>query len=82
VGCRRARPADQLVRVVRGPGGMLSVDRHGPGRGAWLCGGSHRCLDEAVRRHGFDRAFAASTGATDVEQLRAQLDRAWGEQQI
>ncbi len=57
---------------------MLSVNRHGTGRGAWLCGGSHGCLLEAVRRHGFDRAFAASTEATDWEELRAQLDGAWG----
>ena len=57
---------------------MLFVDRHGPGRGAWLCGGSLGCLDEAVRRHGFDRAFTASIGATDLEQLRAQLDAVWG----
>ena len=63
VGCRSARPADQLVRVVRRPDGSLAVDRHGPGRGAWLCRGSLGCLDDAVRRHGFDRAFAASVDA-------------------
>ena len=37
VGCRRARPADRLVRIVRRPGGALEVDRQGAGRGAWLC---------------------------------------------
>ena len=37
VGCRRARPADRLVRIVQRPGGSLEVDRQGAGRGAWLC---------------------------------------------
>ena len=78
VGCRSALPADQLIRIVRLPGGALSVDRHGAGRGAWLCRDSPGCLDEAVRRHGFERAFAASIDADDLQQLRVQLGEAWG----
>ena len=66
VGCRSALPADQLIRIVRLPGGALSVDRHGAGRGAWLCRDSPGCLDDAVRRHGFERAFAASIDAEDI----------------
>jgi hypothetical protein len=56
----------------------MAVDRHGPGRGAWLCRGSLGCLEEAVRRHGFDRAFAAAMDAADVERLRRELSAAWG----
>jgi len=67
-----------LIRIVRLPGGALSVDRYGFGRGAWMCRGSLGCLDDAVRRHGFDRAFAASIDAADVQQLHAQLGEAWG----
>ncbi len=59
------------------PGGALEVDRHGPGRGAWLCRGSVSCLADAVRRHGFERAFAAPLGEGEAERLRAQLVRAW-----
>ena len=77
VGCRRALPADQLIRIVRLPGGALSVDRHGAGRGAWLCRDSPGCLDDAVRRHGFERAFAASIDAGDLQQFRAHLGEAW-----
>ena len=69
VGCRSALPADQLIRIVRLPGGALSVDRHGAGRGAWLCRDSPGCLDDAVRRHGFERAFRASIDAEDLQQL-------------
>ena len=78
VGCRSALPADQLIRIVRLPGGALSVDRHGAGRGAWLCRDSPGCLDDAVRRHGFERAFAAAIDAGDLQQLRMHLGEAWG----
>jgi N utilization substance protein A len=77
VGCRNALPADQLIRIVRLPGGALSVDRHGAGRGAWLCRESPGCLDEAVRRHGFQRAFGASIDPENLQQLRVHLGGAW-----
>ncbi|HVB91996.1 MAG TPA: YlxR family protein [Acidimicrobiales bacterium] len=73
VGCRRALPADELVRVVLLPDGELSVDRHGPGRGAWLCRGSLACTDEAARRHAFDRALAVRVDVTATERLRRHL---------
>ncbi len=72
VGCRTARPTDVLVRVVRQADGQLRVDRKGPGRGAWLCRGSDACLQEAARRHAFQRAFGAPVGTNAIEQLRAQ----------
>jgi predicted RNA-binding protein YlxR (DUF448 family) len=55
------------------------VDRHGAGRGAWLCRDSAGCIDEAVRRHGFERAFKASIGAGDLQQLQMHLGEALGE---
>ncbi|HVA05611.1 MAG TPA: YlxR family protein [Acidimicrobiales bacterium] len=73
VGCRTARPADTLIRVVRGLDGELSVDRIGPGRGAWLCEGAADCLLAAVRRHAFDKAFGLQVSATAVERLQARL---------
>ena len=53
------------------------MDRHGTGRGAWLCRDSPGCLDDAVRRHGFERAFKAAIGADDVQQLQTHLGGAW-----
>ncbi len=46
-------------RVVRGLGR--------PGRGAWLCAESPGCLDQALRRRSFERAFRRPMveGATD-----------------
>ena len=53
------------------------MDRHGAGRGAWLCLDSPRCLDEAVRRHGFERAFGAAIDAEDLQQFHMHLGEAW-----
>jgi predicted RNA-binding protein YlxR (DUF448 family) len=52
------------------------VDRHGAGRGAWLCRDSIGCLDDAVRRHGFERAFKASIDARDLQQLQMHFGEA------
>jgi uncharacterized protein len=39
VGCRCKRPKADLLRVVRGPDGVVRVDPKGraPGRGAYVC---------------------------------------------
>ena len=39
IGCQTSRPTKELVRVVRGPDGTISIDTAGkkPGRGAYLC---------------------------------------------
>jgi predicted RNA-binding protein YlxR (DUF448 family) len=55
VGCRAKRPQAELVRCVLAADGCAHVDRYAPGRGAWLCGS--RCLDAALRRRGFERAW-------------------------
>jgi hypothetical protein len=34
-------------------------------------------LDDAVRRHGFERAFGAPVGSADLQQLHEQLGEAW-----
>ncbi len=73
VGCRKARPADVLFRVVRQADGQLRVDRTGPGRGAWLCRESPDCIEEAARRRAFDRAFKAPVATIAIEHLRASL---------
>ena len=45
----------------------------GPGRGAWLCRDSPECLDQAVRRQAFRRAFRADVVPGAVEGLRKLL---------
>lgn len=75
VGCRATEHPDQLVRVASEPTGdglRAVVDRTGRlgGRGAWLHP-SHECLDTALRRRAFRRAFRA---AVDTEGIATELD--------
>jgi uncharacterized protein len=66
-----------MVRVVRRADATLAVDRRGAGRGAWLCSGSLECLDHAVRRKAFERAFRAPIEAAAGLRLREELGAAW-----
>jgi predicted RNA-binding protein YlxR (DUF448 family) len=71
VGCRRAAPVAELVRVVRTEDGGLAVGRSLPGRGAWLCAGSASCVEKAAPR--LSRALRGDVRAGAVERLRAML---------
>ncbi|TMM14747.1 MAG: YlxR family protein [Actinobacteria bacterium] len=73
VGCRRTTSPAALVRVVRTSTGDLAVGRHQPGRGAWVCAGSTRCVDLARRRDGFSRALRAPVDRLAVDTLRATI---------
>jgi predicted RNA-binding protein YlxR (DUF448 family) len=75
IGCRTAEHPDQLVRVATettDDGPRAVVDRTGRrgGRGAWLHP-SHECLDTALRRRAFQRAFRAPV---DTEGIARELD--------
>jgi uncharacterized protein len=50
VGCRRARPKSQLLRLVCGMHSQLTVDRQGklPGRGVYVCP-QRSCVELAVK---------------------------------
>ena len=65
IGCRRVRPAAEMVRVAITDG----VPRlgPGPGRGAWLCG--RQCLTAAVRRKAFARAWRRPVEPGTIERL-------------
>lgn len=58
VGCRSVRPKRELVRIVRGPDGTVSVDATGkrPGRGAYICPTSE-CLEKARKGRQLERAL-------------------------
>lgn len=71
IGCRERRPQAQLVRLVLDASGDIRVDRHAPGRGAWLCGAA--CLEPARRRRAFDHAWRTTVAPEAVERLRAHL---------
>lgn len=75
IGCRATEHPDQLVRVATettDTGPCAVVDRTGRlgGRGAWLHP-SHECLETALRRRAFGRAFRAPV---DTGAIAAELD--------
>ncbi len=68
--CRTARPKRELVRVVRTPAGLVTIDATGrlPGRGAYLCADGS-CWRLALRRSSLERALEVSL----PEELRSRL---------
>lgn len=56
--CKAMRPRGELLRVVRAPGGEVSVDPsgHSPGRGCYVCL-SDACITKGVKTRFVNRAF-------------------------
>jgi predicted RNA-binding protein YlxR (DUF448 family) len=73
VGCGEAVAQATLIRVRIGDGAQVVTDvRRSGGRGAWL----HReagCLERALRRRAFTRAFRRSDVTWDADALRGEL---------
>ena len=72
LGCRERFERDTLIRVVCDPTGLVLVDRYlkAPGRGAHLCY-SRACIDNAIKRRAFGRAFEGAVQPVDAETLVA-----------
>jgi len=76
VGCGRRGPQDELVRLVLEPGSVparvvLDMGKARRGRSAYLCR-SQACLDRALRRKAFNRAFRV-TVEVDRELVQAAV---------
>ena len=74
IGCQTSRPKKELVRIVRGPTGEISIDAVGkkPGRGAYLCP-DPECLKKAQKKKALERSFEQPVPAEVYEALAAQL---------
>jgi hypothetical protein len=79
---RTLKPVDEMIRFVAGPDGDIVPDlkRKLPGRGIWITG-TRACLDDAVKRNVFARAFKRNvrvapdlTAATERLMERGALD--------
>ena len=77
VGCREMRQKKELVRVVKSPEGVISLDFRGkaPGRGAYLCPDA-ACLAKAKKKKALERCFEQPVPAEVYEALAAQLAEA------
>ena len=70
LGCREMKPKKELLRIVHGPDGSVSVDTTGkkPGRGAYICF-SGECLQKALKQKQLEKTF----GCAMTEEVKAQL---------
>lgn len=72
LGCGGKAEQRELVRM-RIEGAHVVIDREkGGGRGAWLHP-SATCLERAIRRRAFARAFRVREAVLDADALRAGL---------
>ena len=80
VGCRSKTEKRALIRVVRGPDGVIALDLTGraPGRGAYVHQ-SRMCLKEAVRRGSIAKALRVPLGQSEAARLVLELERSIGE---
>ena len=74
VGCREMKPKRELIRVVRGPDGTVSMDPVGkkPGRGAYVCR-QQACLMRAIRQKQLERQLEVQLTPEVSEALQAEL---------
>lgn len=70
-GCGEMKPKKELVRVVKGPDGDISLDLTGKknGRGAYVCP-DLLCLQTARKGRRFEKAFSCRI----PEQVYAQME--------
>jgi predicted RNA-binding protein YlxR (DUF448 family) len=76
VGCRQRGNRSDLIRIANFQGN-LSVDseKSMPGRGSWLHKKT-KCLETAVERKAFVRAFRGKVELEQVNDLRKQIEQA------
>ena len=72
MGCRERKAKREMIRVVRGTDGTVSLDFGGKmnGRGAYICP-DMECLKKAIR----SKALARSLEVTIPEEVYARLQK-------
>ena len=72
MGCRERKEKREMIRVVRGPEGGVSLDFRGkaPGRGAYICP-DMTCLKKAIRSKALERSLEVAI----PEEIYARLEQ-------
>ena len=75
LGCREMKPKKELIRAVRSPDGIVSLDFKGknPGRGAYVCKNAD-CLKKAIRSKALARALDAAVPDDVMAALQGQME--------
>ena len=72
VSCRSMKPKTELLRIVKTPDGVVTLDESGKinGRGVYLCK-SQQCLARAAK----NKNFAKNHGFALTDELVASLEK-------
>lgn len=75
MGCRERKDKKELIRVVRGVDGTVSLDFSGkaPGRGAYLCP-DPECLKKAIRSKALDRSLEVTIPEEVYQRLEKEME--------
>jgi len=75
IGCNEMKEKKELVRVVRAPDGLISLDTTGRsnGRGAYVCRNA-LCLQAARKAKRLEKAFGCTVPANVYDRLEEELD--------
>jgi len=75
MGCRERKAKRDMIRVVRGTDGIVSLDFGGKknGRGAYICP-NPECLNKAIRSKSLDRSLEVSIPEEVYERLRKEME--------
>ena len=76
IGCQQSKEKRELIRIVRGPEGDVSLDPTGrkSGRGAYLCR-NEACLAQAMKTKALERSLETAVDAQLYEILQNDLKR-------
>ncbi len=80
VGCREMKEKRELIRVVRSPDGVVSLDPTGKksGRGAYVCRDPD-CLKRAIKQRQLERQLDAALSPETAEALKREMEALTGE---
>ena len=75
MGCRERKAKRDMIRVVRGTDGDVSLDFGGKknGRGAYICP-DMECLKKALRSKSLDRALEVTIPEEVYDRLRKEME--------
>ena len=75
IGCNEMKEKKELVRVVRAPDGLISLDTTGRsnGRGAYVCRNA-LCLQAARKAKRLEKAFGCAVPANVYDRLEEELN--------
>ena len=75
LGCNEMKPKKELIRVVRSPGGEISLDTTGKksGRGAYVCPNAE-CLRLARKSRKLEKSFSCRISDEVYDNMERELN--------